>query len=461
MTLPPALLKAIAAKGGGQVVLVIGAGTSHEAPMEVPMSRQCSSDAHEGLLADGVLAPGDCSNPDDLSVLADTVYAKDQKQKPLVERMPLGRFRNAIPNDGCLLAAALLRESAVDSVITLNFDRGMQTALASLGTGEDVAVIHGPEEHDRLSAANLIYLHRSVDADPEDWILRTVSLEEAWKSGWEEAIVQRLLGVPVTIFAGLGTAAGVLVAATDRLRNVVPDAASVYLVDPGERADSEFATSLDLKEGAYLKFGWCEFMLDLGQRLVRRFVKELDASCRTLMAQETWSDPDPKGLCERFGKLSLLEFGKVRARWLLDRGPYRPDSETESSLIADLLLAVGFIERATDSEAVFCEDGVVAFRRDEALITSAVFASGGGSLSWEAMEIAAANDHFRQKRPVHEPRFAIFAAAREGRSPEAAPPDDVIGDPVEGNIINSEPKLESYSVSQLRTCDEVVERMAA
>jgi hypothetical protein len=461
MTLPAALLKAIAAEGGGQVVLVIGAGTSHEQPMEVPMSRQCSCDAHVELLADGVLQPDECPDPEDLSVLADTVYEKEQKQKPLVERMPLGKFRNALPNEGCLLAAALLREGAVDSVITLNFDRGMQTALANLGTNEDVAIVHGPEEHDRLSGANLIYLHRSVDADPEDWILRTVSLEKEWKGGWEEAIVQRLLGVPVTVFAGLGTAAGVLVAATDRLRKIVPDTANIYLVDPGKCAESEFAASLDLQEDSYLQFGWCEFMLDLAQRLVGRFVKELDANCRALVAQEEWSDPDPKGLCERFGELSLLQFGKVRARWLLDKSPYRPDGTVESGLLADLLLAVGFIEQATDSEAVFYEDGVVAFRRDEDLVTSAVFASGGGSLSWEAMEAAAAGDRFRQARPIHEPRFAIFAAAREGRPADAATPEDVIGDPIEDNVASAELKLEAYSVSQLRECDEVVERMAA
>jgi len=460
MALPSALLKAIAAEGGGQVVLVIGAGASHEEPMRVPMSRKCSRDAHERLVADGVLNSGECPDPDDLSVLADTVFAKKAVQKPLVERMPIGRFKSAIPNQGCLLAAALLREGAVHSVITLNFDRGMQKALSDLGSIEDVAIILGPQEHDRLSATNLIYLHRSVDADPEEWILRTVSLEEAWKDQWEEVIVQRVIGAPITVFAGLGTAAGVLVSAANHIREVVPEEARVFLVDPDERSNSDFAAELQLEGDEYLQLGWSEFMSLLAQRLVLRFVGELNEASRALVAQEGWSDPDPRPLCERFGELSLLGFGKVRARWLLYGGPYLPHNAIETKLLADLLLSVGFIERFTNTTAAFYEDGVVAFHRDEKIVTSAVFVSGGGHLSWQAMEAHANSDHFRQPRPIGAPRFAIFAAAREGR-PETAPPEDLLEDPVEENIVGDEGRLESFSVSELRHSDEVMKRMVA
>lgn len=428
--------------------------------MALPMSRQCSTDAHGELLADGLLLEGECADPSDLSVLADTVYEKYGKQKPLVERLPRGRFRNAVPNEGCMLAAALLRERALDSVITLNFDRGMQTALAILGAGEEVAIIAGPEAHEDLAGANLIYLHRSVDADPEQWILRTAMLEEAWKGQWEEAVAARLLGVPVTVFAGLGTAAGVLVDAVGRLRAIFPGAQGLYLVDPGERSASEFAAALDLGEEAYLKLGWCEFVEELAKRLVVRFVTELVAGCEALVAQEEWEDPDPGDLCRRFCELSLLEFGRLRARWLLEPSPYSPHTPMQAPLLCDLLLAVGVIEQATDSTAEFHEDGIVAFRRGEDLVTTAIFASGRGSLSWEVMEAKAASDHFRSRRVIGRPRFAIFAGAREGR-PSPSAPEDLIGEAMPENVADGEPDFESYSVSELRTDAAVIERMAA
>ena len=461
MSLPRTLLKAIAAEAGGQVVLVIGAGTSFEAPTGLPMSRKCSTDAHAKLLADGVLADGECLRPEDLSVLAETVFKKEGNQGALVECLPIGPFQNARPNQGALLAAALLREGALGSVITLNFDLALAHALAQLGADEDVAIIDGPKEHERLAAKNLIYLHRSVNADPEEWILRTVALEEAWKEQWEEVMAKTVTGMPVTVFAGLGTAAGVLVAATNHLRAVVPGEAAVFLVDPDDQDKSEFAASLDLEADAYLQRGWCEFMSELAQRLMVRFAAEMQDACRELAEQQEWSDPDPDPLCARFGELSLVEIGRLRARWLLDNAPYLPDARAETKLLADLLLAVGFIEQATGTAASLYEDGVVEFYREGALVISAVFASGGGHRNWDAMEVAAGSDPFRRTRPVAAPRFAIFAAAREGRPADTSPPASFFEDMVEENVAGGEAPLEAYSVFELRERTEVLSRMAA
>lgn len=428
--------------------------------MGLPMSRQCSTDAHAELIADGLLEEDECEHPEDLSALADAVYGKYDVQKPLVERLPRGRFRSPTPNEGCLLTAALLRERALDSVITLNFDRGLQIALANLGAGADVAIIAGPEAREEMGGTNLIYLHRSVDADPEEWILRSIDLEEAWEGQWEEAMAQRLLAVPVTVFAGLGTAAGVLVDAVERLRGIFPEAKGLFLVDPGELSDSEFAAALALDEGAYVQLGWCLFMKELAQRLVVRFVAELEASCNELIDQEGWNEPDPSELCRRFGELSLLEFGRIRARWLLDAAPYSPHEVIQAALLADLLLAVGVIERATGSVAEFHEDGVVAFRRGDDLVTTAIFASGHGTLNWETMEAKAASDPLRERRVFGRPRFAIFAGAREGR-PSSSAPANLVAEPVPDDIAETAPGFESFSVSELRDDETVIERMAA
>lgn len=461
MSLPRALLKAIAAEAGGQVVLVIGAGTSCEPPTGLPMSRKCSTDAHAKLLADGVLTDGECLKPNDLSVLAETVFKKEGSQGTLVECLPIGRFQKARPNQGALLAAALLREGALGSVITLNFDLAFAHALTELGANEDVAIVDGPKQHERLAAKNLIYLHRSVNADPEEWILRTIALEKAWEEQWEEVMVKKVIGTPVTVFAGLGTAAGVLVAAANHLRAAVPGEAAVFLVDPGDQDESEFAASLDLEADAYIQRGWGEFVAELAQRLMVRFAAEIQDACHELAEQEEWSDPDPDPLCGRLGELSLVELGRLRARWLLDNAPYLPDARAETKLLADLLLAVSFIEQATGAAAAFHEDGVVEFYRDGDLVISAVFASGGGHRSWDAMEVAAGSDPFRRTRPVAAPRFAIFAAAREGRPADTSPPASFFEDTTEENIAGGEATLEPYSVSELRERAEIIARMAA
>lgn len=113
VTLPPELLQAISAEEGGKVALIIGAGCSFEPPTDLPLSRGLSEDAHARLVADAILAAGDCADPSDLSCVADVVFDKTTHQDALVDRFPLARLRNAAPNDGYLIAVALLREHAI------------------------------------------------------------------------------------------------------------------------------------------------------------------------------------------------------------------------------------------------------------------------------------------------------------------------------------------------------------
>jgi hypothetical protein len=93
-------------------VLAIGAGTSLEPPTSLPLSAQCAEEAHRRLLADNVLAEP-CRNPDDLSEVADRVYEVTGSQEELVRRLPRMQFQQAKPNEGHLLAAAMLIEGAI------------------------------------------------------------------------------------------------------------------------------------------------------------------------------------------------------------------------------------------------------------------------------------------------------------------------------------------------------------
>ena len=192
-TLPSNLLQAISSPSGGRVVLVLGAGCSKEEPTSLPLAGELSAQCYRKLVDDNILAEGEVNDQSDLSAVAEAVVQKTGKQSALIERFPQGDFRQAEPNEGYLIMAALLIEGAIADALTLNFDFAARSALAQLGAGSSVSTIRGPEEHTQLAARNLIYLHRDIDSSPDEIILRTSKLEEAWQDRWEQVIAQRVL----------------------------------------------------------------------------------------------------------------------------------------------------------------------------------------------------------------------------------------------------------------------------
>src|SRR5579862_1920445 len=114
--LPADLLHALA-ECQGRVVLVIGAGCSTEPPTGLKLSSEYAVEVMRELVLDGVLDDGDCDDSEDLSVVTSAVWGRHGTQAPVVERLPHGEFRTARPNDGHLIAAALLREGAISCVL--------------------------------------------------------------------------------------------------------------------------------------------------------------------------------------------------------------------------------------------------------------------------------------------------------------------------------------------------------
>ncbi len=460
MTLPSDLLHAIAHEGGGKVVLVLGAGASFEAPTGLPLSRECSVEANRRLVADGVIAADVCTDPEDLSSLADAVFAATGSQAALVERLPIAAFRSAEPNEGYLIAACLLREQAVTCVMTLNFDLGMSAALTQLGA-TDVSVVCGPDEHHRLSTINVIYLHRNVNVAADEWILRTDALESEWRDQWEQVVVQRVVGSPVTVFAGLGSPAAVLTETVIRVPNALPEATAVYLVDPGAREQSAFFEKLCLEEVAYLRVGWCDFARALAARVLEEHRAELEQACRDLMTSESWLDDDPAELCRRVAGLGLVGLGELRARWTLDPAPYTPRRSITTGWLADLLLAIGVLESAADARAVFDRDGVVELRRDDRHLASVIVASGRGTKRWLALE-AEIGQHAHRVRPREQPsRFALVSGVVGERPAAVAPPANIATGDDETTIIGATVAPELVSVEELRATPGIALRMAA
>lgn len=457
--IPADLLLALA-DGSGRVALVVGAGCSLEAPTDLKLASDYSLDVHRQLVLDGVLNNGECHDPSDLSELATVVHAKHGRQAPVVERLPHRKFRLARPNAGYLITAALLREHAIAAVITLNFDLALSSALTEL-SATDVDVVSGPGAAGHLGMASVIYLHRNVDeSNPERWILRSGALDEEWRESWEEVVARRVMSSPVVVFAGLGSPAAVLTETVTRIRQSIDVSQhQAYVVDPAE--STLFEAALDLPEGAHIRLGWCAFMERLAVRVVAELEAGLATACRDLCEVNGWGDEtDFVGhLCGRFHAAGLVDVGKMKAKWLLDRQAYAPD-DARRGLLADLLLAVGLIERQVGAESRFRADGVIEVLRDGAVVSSFLAASGGGTLRWSALE-AQVLDALKHMPTGAQPRHALLGGMQGLRPPVTAAPEDLVLGDVGSDIAQGEPRPELVLVEEIRADAAVIERLVA
>lgn len=456
---PPDLLHA-AAQRDGRIAIVVGAGCSLEEPTGLKLANAYSTDVHRQLVLDGLLVDGECTAPDDLSALASTVWEKHQRQSPVVERLPRQAFRMAQPNVGYLAAAALLRERAIAAVLTLNFDLAMTTALGALGAHE-VTIVAGPSNAGDLGAASVIYLHRNVDEmDPERWILRAEALADEWQGNWEEVISSRVMSTPVVVFAGLGSPAAVLTDTISRVRQSIDVSQhQAYVVDPA--ASSQFDVALALPLEAHLRMGWNQFMDLMAARVAAELCAALATAGEDLCAAHGWSDEAAfvADLCGRFHALGLVGTGKIKATWLLDRPAYAPDDDRRA-LVADLLLAVGIIERAVGQQACFRSDGVVELPQPAGPPAVFLPVSGGGTLRWAALEPRVTEAIGRIAKPGR-PRNALVGGVQGLRPEEMAPPRDVVNGDLEFDIVRGASGPDLITVDEIRSDPSAIDRLVA
>ena len=450
--LPPPLLEAVASPVGGRVVLVLGAGCSCEQPTGLPLAGQLARQCHDQLVADRILAAGDCLDPDDLSAVADAVVTERGSQRELVERFPPDRFRLAEPNDGYRLAAALLRERALNATLTLNFDLAPLTALGAIGAGEEVTVIEGPEEFHRLGTTNLVYLHRSISRDPDELILRSDQLEAVWReTRWEEIVAQRFLGGTVTVFVGLGTPAAVLLKTARKIVELLGNDARVYVVDPADPADSRFFAELGLPDEVYIRLGWSDFIHRLCDRLLIAHRSQLEDACATMIREHGWDEEDVVGICERLMQLGVLGIGALRARWLMRQASYAPHPREPEMLrlVGDLVIGVAMVARLTGRTVHFDEEGIVELESADGARALLIVCSGCGSRRWEAVEAEVDLRRRVLERRGHRPRAALVAGVPEPRRSASAPDSIISGQ------LDSESIVVGGSVFQIRVVDEV------
>ena len=431
----PDILHAAADPTGGKWVLVIGAGCSVEPPTTLPASAACAQEAHRRLRSDGLLSQ-DCEDPDDLSAVADAVFAQTGCQAPLVERLPVQRFRSASPNRGHYIAAALLIERSLAGVVTLNFDLAMSTALANLGSDDTVAIIAGPDDIAKLANLNLVYLHRNADAPPEDWVLRSTHLETVWHDRWEPVIANRILVSPLVVFIGIGSPAAVLTSTVTRIRSALPpDEVRLHLVDPAPFATRPFVTALEITEAHYHRSGWCDFMSAIASRVLSEHVALFRQACIALSNERDYEYHDLQALTALMESLDLPTFGRIRARWLLHTKDYAAMHAFDKHLIADLLLAASFLASTLGASIRLRDDGALELRNSDQLVAVIGLASGRGVRNLLAVEATLAAQ--TQRSPWHEPvpnRVLVTGYLPGGRSPTA--PLSIVEDTDENDIAN-------------------------
>ncbi len=451
MDLPADLLHSVSSPGGGKITLVVGAGCSVEAPTGLPLARQCSEEIHQRLITDGVLQHGDCTDSTDLSAVADAVFAKRNSQRDVVERLRDYDLKLAPPNDGYLIAAAMLCEGVISSVVTLNFDLALSTALSELGAGRIVGVIDGPEDLPRQKIINVYYLHGNVNAtDPDLWVLRTAVLEKDWKDRWEQIVTTKVMTAPVVVFAGLGTPVAVLIASIKLLRRAVGAVTKVYQVDPADRVDSKFFQELSLDPSDYIKCGWCQFMDELSQRLSSEQVAQLGTAVSQKVEDDKLPTENVTNLLARFQALGLVKLGRLRAHWLLHDKPYCPVEPNALVCIADLLLALAMIERESSAVAVLVENGLVEFHRDGRVVAVYMVASGLGGRGRPAIEAAVELRRKQHRTRPAPPCGAIVGGTSDSWSMPITLPTDVLRGNESEDILAGSTPLPLFHISELR-----------
>jgi len=440
-------------------VLITGAGASMESPTDLRSGGEYSEIAHRRLVDDGVLVIGECAAPWDLSDLASVVYAKAQSQVELTRRLPREAWRTARPNDGHFAAAALLIEGAVRAIVTLNYDLAQQTALTMLGCPPAVAVIRGPEEHDRLGAGGLIYIHRSVESDEETWVLRREVLDDAWRDGWEEMIASGALSSPIVIFAGLGSAAAVLTETVERLSRT--GAAAYYLADPFP--ESKFAEALADRLAGVWRLSWVDLTEKLAARVCAERIASLGVATADLAREQGWNANGPAIVLEALGRLSLVQLGVLRGAWFASTASYtlhRPGSEERC--MADLVIALGYVATSVASQLDLQEGGLIRLTRPDGTSVAFLAAHGHGVDRWSSLQVRVESRH-RASLGLSGPRTVLVCGTRPDVT---ATPQDVIRTVDDQDVIRGSQQLVPIFAEDVRpttsgSADDLWRRLAS
>ncbi len=432
--IPPELMAAAATPGGERICIIVGAGCSYDTPTRLPLSKELSRQAHEQLVADGVLASDDCADPEDLAALADAVYRVKNRQFELVTRLDPERLRHARPNQGYMLSIAMMLEGVVRTVISLNYDLALSHSAAAVGASNRVSSIKEAADWTRGTGHLLVYLHGNVEGDWEKLVLRTCQLTDEWKLGWEQVVAQAALAAPICVFAGLGSPAPILSTSTDWVRSKLTG--EIFLVDPQERGQSPFAAALTIDDDHYVKLGWNDFMSALAARLLVEHRRGLQRAVSATSAANGLSVVDITGSFDQLAAAGMVTLGHAREQWLRQESGYRPLADNSANdLIAELLVAVAAVAQHTGGTVRLGPDGVIEIRDGLRQLGRIALASGRGALGDDALKSRVMRS--LEVNATVDPLPSVVIVGATSRPPEAvSPPVDITG-PVQLDILTA------------------------
>lgn len=388
--IPAELLQSLAAPGGGQVALVIGAGCSVGHPTSIPLAGDLSEAVERQLVLNGRLHANQCPNPRDLAALASLVFQICNNQVELVQCFPIQRMRLARANLGYKLLVALMAEGAVSHVLSLNFDLAIQNAAAELGI--EIATIAAVNEPVPIRAA-LIQLHGNANSEPDELVLRTEVMDEDWIGQWHQIVAQQVLAAPTVLFAGLGSPAPVITATVEMIQGALRGNKALYQADIVPFAESGFAAQLEIPEQRYIQASWDSVVTRLAERIAAQQVDSLSRSGRALLMENHHGEDDLQlftGLVAKLAGQSLLTLGKMRAFADLDRDKlYRPHSVRDDEFMSEPILRLAEVAERFGLETAPTPAGTWTLRRNGQPIAQIVLATGGGVRRMAAVEARA------------------------------------------------------------------------
>lgn len=440
--IPPPLLHAISDEDGGQVALVIGAGCSFEAPTSLPLGGQVAEEAHAQLLKNGTIAPGECPNPNDLAALASAIFVKEGSQQTLVAEFPMKRLRMPKPNVGYKLVIAMMAEGAITYVLSLNFDLAAQVAAAELGCPIGDVTNSGQAVP---ATATIIHLHGNAYDAPDDLVLRTEVIDEAWKATWQQVIAQQVLAAPNVLFVGLGSPAPVLTETVQMIVDAVGHNDAFYQADIVDRDKSEFAAQLGIPADRYIKGGWNDVMSELASRLAREQVDTLIVSCKQALSDNGASIDDLnrfEAVAAKLKDVTLLGLGRLRCRAKLDtEASYVPRHGLDDDHLAEPIMKLSAFCASKGLTAVPCENGVWKIKRQDRTVGSLIISTGRGTRKLSALE-AQIGFHYRELSDTsNEPPEAVLLGGVMAEDHQTASPDDIVtGDAEETLLTGPKPR---------------------
>lgn len=442
-----------------RIVMVIGAGCSKERPTSLPLASECAEEGYRKLVEDEVIQEIEGLDKKDLSAVADAAYEATGSNDALVQRLSPQQFQNARPNYGHKLVVALMLEGAIQDVVTLNYDLALSNAVSQVaGSTKKISHIHGPEQHDRLTTSNIIYLHRSALSPYSDWILTTKQLEDDWKDNWQEVIVNRIAPTPIIVFAGLGAPAAVLTKTIQRIQTILANHGNqICYANPSELENSPFATELGISSDNHVYVGWCDFVSSLSERLKRERVSHLSIEIGQIL--EGYGLPKMTDKVESaLNAIDLLLLGKLCSAALLDEtSDYRPVVDTDAGLVAFLLSTLQTIASTLDTPLQITRDGDVRiFLPQNGANITFVLGSGRGNRRFSAV----ATEISSERRPAPTGiTVSLIGSCTDSGGDTAKMPKALVGQDPSGSLIGSSSPLSELDCARILENPELVEEM--